>query len=342
MSEEIKKVKQSINKLQICGTLKEMNLEEVTKEVELKGANGSTKKITCQQMAKKEFKNPMFLVEVNGNDVGIDFFPVAEKKLDENGNIVDNPRFKSLKIVFETYVTKVKDSENATRVKVDGSLRANEYPDKNNNFEWKSFPQVNGFQITSSNVSEEDIADAEISGVIHTIIPETRGENAEETGRLFVELYTFDNQGVVTPLKFVVEEDLASDFNDFYEIGQSVKLYYEITTKQIGNVKTTSSGGFGRRESKMVSGFSITEYSVFRGDEPFNEENDYFVDIDFVKQALEEREIMIANKIKEAKEKPNGTTQSSPKGASKSSGGSNPFGSSTTTTTTTKKANPFG
>lgn len=331
-------LKASINRCQVIGVCKEINMEETTKEVTLKGSNGVEKKVTCQYIAKKEFKNPMLLVEANGGDIGIDFFPVAEKKLDENNNIVENPRFKSMKTVYETYVTKSKDAENATRVKVDGSLRANEYVDKNS-YEYKSFPQISAFQITSTSVPEEDSTDSEISGVIHSIIEETRGENAEPTGRYVVELLTFDSNGAVVPLKFIVEEDIASDFNSFYEVGQSVKLYYEINVKQVG-AKKPIGGGFGRRESHMISGFSVTEYSIFRGDEPFNDENEYYVDIDTVKKALNERETMKETKIKEAKEDKGGTAKSaSPKGAS-SNAKSNPFGGSSTTTPT-PKANPF-
>lgn len=330
-------LKQSINRTQVVGTLKETNMEEITKEVVLKGGNGVEKKVTCRQIGKKEFKNPMFVVECNGMDIGVDFFPVAEKKLDENGNVVDNPRFKSLETVMNTYVPKTKDADNATRVKIDGSLRPNEYVDKNS-FEWKSYPGISGFQISSSNVSETDIADCEISGVIRSITEELRDE--QPTGRLKVELYSFDSNGATTPATFIVEEDLASDFNDFYEAGQSVKIYYEIITKQVGSKKVTS-GGFGRRESQMISGYSITEYSVFRGDDPFEEENEYYVDIDTMKKAMTEREMMIETKIKEAKEnssKP--TTSASPKGASANSGAkANPFGGSSSTTTT--KKSPF-
>ena len=38
----------SINRVQVVGTLKEMNLEKITKEVSL-----GDKKVTCQQFAKK-------------------------------------------------------------------------------------------------------------------------------------------------------------------------------------------------------------------------------------------------------------------------------------------------
>ena len=327
-------IKASINNAQVIGELLEMNLEEITKEVTLKGANGVEKKVTCQQMAKKDFKNPMFLVDVKGNAIGVDFFPASEKKLDENGQLVDNPNFKSLKTVLENYIPKnnAKDGEVPTRVKIDGILSANEYVNKDT-YEFKSITQVNGFRITSTGVPEEDSADCEISGIIRSIVPETKGEDAEETGRLKVELYTFNRNAETTPFTFIVEADLADDFNSFYEAGQSVKLYYEIITKQVGAKKTTT-GGFGRRESHMVSGFSVTEYSVFRGDTAYEEESEYYINPEDMKQALNERDIKINNMVntaKENKDKP----KSSPKGASSSGAKANPFGSAST------KKSPF-
>ena len=330
-------IKASINNCQICGVLKEINLEEITKEVTLKGANGVEKKVTCQQIAKKEFKNPTFLIEVNRDgqvsDIGVDFFPASEKKLDDNGQIIDNPNYKAMKTVLENYIPKIKDAENATRVKVDGLLGVNEYVSKDT-YEFKSFPQINGFRITSTNVPEEDIADCEISGIIRSIIPETKGEDAEETGRLKVELYTFNRNAETTPFTFIVEADLADDFNSFYEAGQSVKLYYEIITKQVGAKKPTT-GGFGRRESHMVSGFSVTEYSVFRGDEDFDEESEYYINPEDMKQALNERDIKINNMIQKTKED-SSKPKNSPKGsASSTTTKNNPFGTSST------KKSPF-
>lgn len=327
-------IKASINNAQVIGELLEMNLEEITKEVTLKGANGVEKKVTCQQMAKKDFKNPMFLVDVKGNAIGVDFFPASEKKLDENGQIIDNPNFKSLKTVLENYIPKnnAKDGEVPTRVKIDGILSANEYVNKDT-YEFKSITQVNGFRITSTGVPEEDSADCEISGIIRSIIPETKGEDAEETGRLKVELYTFNRNAETTPFTFIVEADLADDFNSFYEAGQSVKLYYEIITKQVGAKKSTT-GGFGRRESHMVSGFSVTEYSVFRGDEAFDEESEYYINPEDMKQALNERDIKIDNMVKTTKENKD-KPKSSPKGASSSGAKANPFGSAST------KKSPF-
>ena len=90
---------------------------------------------------------------------------------------------------------------------------------------------------------------------------------------------------------------------DLYKNGDSVKLEYDVTTRQIGGgTKAVKSGGFGSKESKIVSGFTITEYNVFRGDEPFEEENQYFIPLDTMKSAMKAREVMIEQMKKEAKE----------------------------------------
>lgn len=303
-------VKQSVNKIQVVGTVSEINLKVETKEVTLK-SNGTEKKVTCKSISKEDFKNPSISVECNLETengtkvitVGGSFYPTHEKKLDDKGVVVDNPRFKSLETIMNTYVpkSKVKENEVATRVKMDGSLSANEYATEQGEF--KSTTQINIFNCTSNGVPNEDIAEGEITGIIRTIKNEVKGENADETGRLIVELYSFDNQGVATPTNFIVEEDLADDFKDMYNSASSCKLWYEIETKTIGGKKVASNGGFGRRESKMTSGYTITEFSIFKGDEAFEEENELYISLDTMKSAMKTREIMIEQKIKDAKNK---------------------------------------
>lgn len=220
----------------------------------------------------------------------------------------------------------------------------NEYASTNKdpNGDFYSITQVMAFGMTSSGVSDDDSADAEISGVIKSIAHEVRGD--DETGRLNVELISFGYNGIAEPFKFVVEEDLANDFESFYDLGASVKIYYEITTRQVGTVRTESSGGFGRRNAKIVSGYTVTEYSVFRGDEPFDEESEYYVDVDTVKNALQARDIMIANKIADAVKRASEDKKPTTNLKGSSNGKANPFGDTAPSNPfggTQKKANPF-
>lgn len=331
MAEEtVKTLKRSINAIQVVGTLKEKNLAlEGVKEREI----GADKiKVTCNRISKKEFKNPAFVVESNGMPIEIEVsFGVDEKMVDKDGNVVDNPKFKELTTILDTYVC------GETRVKVDGSLTPNEYVDREYNYK-TYLPKIEMFHMTSSNVPENDLADGEISGVISKIMPEVKNE--EETGRLNVELYSFDYKCATFPVSLTVEADIADDFESYYEPNNSVKIYFEAKTVQHGSPKV-STGGFGRRETNRVSGYTTTEYSVFRGDEPFEEENEYYVDGDTMSTALNERQMMIDERI--AKKK--ASDEESPKTSTKSPSGAgagkpSPFGAPKAQGTTTKKS-PF-
>ena len=305
-------INRSVNWNEVIGTLQEVNLKVEEKEVELKG-NGKTKKVTCKQISKIEFKNPSITVEsiIKDEDgeerytaqIGINFFPTREKKLDENGNVVDNPRYKELLKVVEDFVPQVKATKEnpATRVHVKGSLNANEYASATDgkNFEFHSFPQINSFSVTTTSRTD-DLAEGYISGVIRKIANEVVGEDAEETGRLKVEFYTFDLEGKATPINFIVEKDMADDFTDMYKNGDSCKVNYEVVTRHVGGNKKASAFG---RSSKLSNGYDVTEYVIFGGEEPYEEEHDNYVDVADMKVAMANRQNFIDSTIDEAKNK---------------------------------------
>lgn len=300
---EVKEIKQSANRTQVVGTLKEMNLQQETKELDLSYGD-KKKKVTCEVIGKKDWSNPMFLVEVNGQDVGVEMFGASEKKLDENGKIVDNKRFKALQTILNTYVPKIdcKGEDKPTRVQFDGGLSENSYVKDGEDF--KAFTQITAFKGTHNGVPDEDYAKGEITGIIKNILPEVRVVNEEEieTGRSKIEFYYFDRNANTFPVNFVVEPELADDLSGFYEVGDSCKLYYDIVVKQVGGSKPVTSGGFGKREA-VTTGFNITEYSIVGGDDKFEEESEYFIEIDQMKEALNARQIMMDTKIEEAKKK---------------------------------------
>ena len=306
---EVKEIKKSLNKVQIVGEISELNIKEETKETNIKGMNGKEQKVTCGVIEKADFKSGAAItikVEPKDEDgkvrfsetVGVDFYPVKEKKFDKDGNIVDNPRYKAFKTIMQ--YTK------GTRVFVDGSILMNEYASSKDgiNYDYHSIPQVNVFNITSTNVPNDDMVEGYISGVIRNIAPETKGEDAEETGRYKVELYFFDSKGDTTPNTFIVPKEIAETFNDLYESAQSVKLDYEIVSRSSSGTKK-SKQAFGR-ESQVKSGYTVTEYQIFGGDEPFEEENELYVNMSQMKQAMATRQNLIDttidNKKKEDKE----------------------------------------
>ena len=335
----VTEVKNSVNNVQVVGKMKECNMKIETEETEL--TKGDTKKkVTCKVAKKVSFANPSFTIECNGNDIGVSFATIKEKKLDENGNIVKNPRFTAMETILNTYTF---GGENATRVKYDGQLVVDEYYSVPSD-KWVSKPSIGGFfsKLTSTNVPEEDISEGEISGVIINMAKEVNASE-EETGRLKIDLLSFNNnEGTIRT--FVVEADLADDVEEFYEVGQSVLFNYDIVSKQIG-AKRTKTSGFGRKDSKMSTGFTITEYSIFKGDEPLDEDSKLYVDISVAKELLNARELKIerlTNEAKSNKDKP----KEIPKANKKSPfGGSNeepPFEENTAEAPkTSKKKNPF-
>lgn len=319
-------MKQSIRKAQLIGTLSEINLQiENDKEMTL----DSGAKIKCKVVTKANLQEPALSIMVNDSIVGIDLFPCYEKNKDGT----DNPKFKARCTMIEKYVAK------ETRLKIDGVLGLQEYAKDD---EWKSFMSITAFQVTSANVPEEDMAECSLTGIINNIVIETKKE--EETGRLLVEFCCFDQNSTVIPLKLVVEKDLAEDFLDSYEIGTSCQLDVEAVTKGGVVVKKSTSKALGRRESKIVSGNSFTEYSVFSGEEPFDEDSDYFITAEELQQALNERDITIKEKIKEKKDKvaQNSNFNTTPKKTGLAGRKKTAIGASTETTNDDKKTDcPF-
>lgn len=282
-------LKRSINKFQIVGTIDEINLKVDNNVVNKRNSQIKGAIIKC------DFKNPSVTINVNGQIIGVNFYPTY-KQVEKDGKIIDNPRYKALETIM--------NYEKGTRVLANCSLSENSYvDDKGNEPEFKSFPQLSAFQITSSNVSDDDTADGRISGVVKSIKDEVRNE--EETGRIIVEFYYMITDGsgdiIATPINLIVESDLADDFKDMYPIGSNCILDVEIINRQVGGNKKKVEGHFGRRESKVVDGFTVEEFSCFGGDPTLEEENEYFVSVDDMKELLKERKVMIEAKISEKK-----------------------------------------
>ena len=88
-------IKASINNAQVIGELLEMNLEEITKEVTLKGTNGDVK-IVVQNNSKKGFKSA--LIKETGEfsestDINSTPYIVKADQLPKESNIIGVKNF---------------------------------------------------------------------------------------------------------------------------------------------------------------------------------------------------------------------------------------------------------
>ena len=261
--------KKSMNTVVIVGTLAEVgNLV-----FDEKAVNKNNDKLVGA-ITRADFKKPAFVVDVNGQKIGVNTMPVYKNKVDkETKKIVENERFKA----FEKIMT----YEVGTRVEIKGSIQiGSPYMGKNGIIEPVS---VNMFSLSATGVGDEDYAEGKVSGYIKSIKPETRGEDEDETGRLLVELWMYnDYDDSVAPFTLVVEEDVAEDFENTYSDGDNAVLDFDIVSKQVGGKKSKSA--FGKKESKIVGGFSVTEYSIFSGEAPMDDESEYYIDEDDFKK----------------------------------------------------------
>ena len=289
--------KKSINSVEIEGTLAEVGNLVFNKEMENKSNNKLVGAIT-----RADFKKPALVVDVNGQKIGVNTMPIYKKKVDKDtAKIVENDRFKA----FEKIMT----YEVGTRVKIKGSIQVGSpYMGKNGIIEPVS---INMFSLSTTGVGDEDYAEGKVSGYIKSIKPETRGEDEDETGRLLVDFWLYNeynNVKEISPFTLVVNEDVAEDFEDTYSDGDNAVISFDIISRQVGGKKSKSA--FGTRESKIVGGFSVTEYSIFNGEAPMDEESEYYIDEDDFKKLFKAHK----QKCEEAKNQNAQSNEDTPKG----------------------------
>jgi hypothetical protein len=268
--------KKSMNTVVIVGTLAEVGNLVYDKEMKNKTNDKLVGAIT-----RADFKKPAFVVDVNGQKIGVNTIPVYKDKVEKDdngkstGKIVENERFKA----FEKIMT----YEVGTRVEIKGSISiGNPYPGKNGIVEPVS---VNMFSLSTTGVGDEDYAEGKVSGYIKSIKNETKGEDEDETGRLLVDFWLYNEYNDVKEVQsftLIVDEDLADDFENTYSDGDSAVLDFDIVSRQVGGKK--SKAAFGKKESKIVGGFSVIEYVVFSGEAPFDDESEYYIDEDVFKK----------------------------------------------------------
>lgn len=263
--------KKSMNTVVIVGTLAEVGNLVYDKDV----VNKSNDKLVGA-ITRADFKKPVFVVDVNGQKIGVNTMPVYKNKVDKDTKkIVENERFKA----FEKIMT----YEVGTRVEIKGSISVGApYMGKNGIIEPVS---INMFSLSATGVGDEDYAEGKVSGYIKSIKPEVRGEDEDETGRLLVDFWLYNEYNDVkeiSPFTLVVEEDVAEGFEETYSDGDNAVLDFDIVSRQVGGKKSKSA--FGKRESKIVGGFTVTEYSIFSGEAPLDDESEYYIDEDDFKK----------------------------------------------------------
>ena len=210
-------------------------------------------------------------------------------------------------------------TQTANKISVSIQANVNDYVGQDNTI--KTSVQLNMNKANRVSNDIEDCTDLELVGVIRTIKDEVFNE--EKTGRKIVDFVTIGysaDGGVANPLTLIVGEDLASDFEDMFEAGQTCKLYCEVVMRHVGGTNK-SEAKFGRK-ANVSSGFDVLEIQVVGGEEPFEndeeEENSNVYTVAQVKELMADREIILANLLSKEKDKPKTSSNpftDKPKGA---------------------------
>jgi hypothetical protein len=185
--------------------------------------------------------------------------------------------------------------EEATEVKIEGSFATNDYVNDQDEL-------IEGIKVDAAFFNDLEINDkykgtADIEGYIQSIKVETKGDDGEETGRLRVAMLTTDFFGNIVPVKnIIVPKEFKKDFEDGYEVGNTVQLYVDFVLNK-AEAKPAKSGGLGVQ--RATEGKSFLEMVLTGADSPIDEDDDGAISRAAIKIALSERKAV----LEELKEK---------------------------------------
>lgn len=187
-------------------------------------------------------------------------------------------------------VAKVGEEE-ATLVSIQGEFKANDYINKKDML-------VEGLKIDAKffNDFTEYQGVADVEGYIQSIVPEVKGEEEKETGRLKVTLITTDFFGNIIPVKnIIVPADIREAFEENYQVGQTAKLFVDFVVNK-ADEKPVKTGGIGKQ--RVTQGKSYVEMILTGADPSFDEDDDMGISSEAIRIALSERKALL-NDIKE-------------------------------------------
>lgn len=284
---ELKEIKQTENKGTAVGVLCEKeweNVDDTTKDG-----------FPCKTLRGK------ITIATDNGDMTFRFY----QKSVFNGEHKANFRYDNLLKQLGEFVSKeeaLKKGIEADVVSVNYTTRINDYfNDKANRVVTQLNYDVDTISRHSMSDEDEMVIEGILGGILTSKTPEIINEN--ETGRLNIEIVAIGYEQTAMPYKLVVDEDLASDFDNLYEVGNVGNFDYSIVTRHIGAKAVASGGGLGR-QAKVASGFDKIEWKLIGCSEPFEEEMEDWFNMEDVKPLLENRKIELEKIEKEGGKKP--------------------------------------
>lgn len=236
-----------------------------------------------------------------------------EYSVKEDGSHKENKNYPKILAWADSVksVASCKADETPTEVTIQGSFATNDYVNKENKL-------VEGLKIDVAFFNDLDgeyKGTADIEGYIQAIVPETKGEDKEETGRLRVTVLTNDFFGNIIPVKnIVVPAELREVFEDAYEVGQTAKFFIDFVLHE-GEAKPKKSGGIGVQ--RVTEGASYVEMILTGADPALDEDDENAYSKEAVKIGLAERKAALKTLEEKGYQggtgKPSGNTSGSSK-----------------------------
>lgn len=289
MSDKLNKTR---NYFRCVGSVYETDLTREDCEIKLKDKDGNDD----GKMNGERIRGKIAVRTDNGIVEFRVFFQSHNSKPDKSGKR-ENSRWKMAESMLEWNPAINGNGDEPTLVNIEGTFDVNDYVGQDGNV--KSGIQMN-VSKASTKVNADEPKGCSWNGVcyIKEINPEVINEN--ETGRLIVNLLGVNSKSEVFPIKAIVEEDLAEDFEDAYEPEQTVCMDIDVVCRHVGQKKATKKA-FGRSGSVEVNnGFDVTEFVIVGADDPIEEPEDEdddgnlidngWLDPKTVKKALKERD----------------------------------------------------
>lgn len=170
------------------------------------------------------------------------------------------------------------DGSTPALVNVEGSIDVNDYVNRDG-----EMAKMNRYRVSrgSTRVDTDAVPGMSAKGTFYIGDIQKEVVNEEETGRLIVTLYAVNNQGQAMPITVYVKDDLADDFEDAFEVGQTVKMDLDMEHRHIGGATATDTKkAFGKGSKVAVNnGYDRFEIFIVGADEPIEEpDEDSLVD----------------------------------------------------------------
>ena len=277
----------------IVGTLMEKKLEEVD----------STRTINGVEKECKAIRGTLSVKTNNGT------FDISVWTSSLNGNGEESKLYKSYETVMNDYVSASDNVDNADTIDCLINMGINDYCNREKT-EVRSSVRFR-LSIVNRVADKEGVelsSDLELECYIDSIKKEKK--NDEPTGRLIVEVIGVDYSGNAQPYTLYVEEDLADDFEDIYSVGDNAMLYLTAKMAHVGGEVKKKKTAFGKKGNIESSGYDRLELVIIGGEDSYEDIDDddyegFGLTKKEVKKLKEDREILLEQKLNDAKAKDN-------------------------------------